>query len=191
MIRKLTMAAAAAALAFGTAYAQPGMQSGMHGMQGAQQMQQKQMHGKKDRKSKKGMKSVFLIRHGLPHYTMILMKMWDDPKLALTPEQKAKLETIRGNTMKQVQEIAPQVKALRKKIVQASKSGAKPETLSADVDELAALKAKATKVQLRCIYETRQVLTPEQIAFIEKHIRQKRKNHKRKKRGGHGHAVNR
>jgi Spy/CpxP family protein refolding chaperone len=180
MFKKLLVVVTAASIALTAAQAQPGNPQ----MQG--QKHQKQMHGKK---KPKGMRAVFLIQRGLPHYSMILMKMWDNPKLALTPEQKTKLEAIRGNTMKQVKEIAPQVKALRKKIVQASKSGAKPETLSADVDKLASLKAEATKVQLQCIYETRQVLTPEQIAFIEKHIKQKRKNLKQKKHGRHGQSM--
>ena len=179
MFKRLLIVVTAATMALTAAQAQPGNPQ----MQG--QKHQKQMHGKK----KKGMRSVFLIQRGLPHYSMILMKMWDNPKLALTPEQKTKLEAIRNNTMKQVKEIAPQIKQLRKTIVQASRTGAKPETLSADVDKLASLKAKATKVQLQCIYETRQVLTPEQITFIEKQMKQKRQKHQRKQKGKHGHNM--
>lgn len=184
MFKKLLIVVTAAAMALTAAQAQPGNPQ----MQG--QKHQKQMHGKK----KQGMHSVFMIQRGLPHYSMILMKMWDNPKLALTPEQKTKLEAIRNNTMKQVQEIAPQVKALKKKIVQASKNGAKPGTIATDVDRLANLKAKATKVQLQCIYESRQVLTPEQIAFIDKHMKQKHKKHQQKREqrrhGKHGQSTN-
>ena len=182
MYRKLLAIAAAAAITMSAAQAQPGNPQ----MQG--QKHQKQMQKKK---KMRGMKSVFLIQRGLPHFSMILMKMWDNPDLALTPEQKTKLEAIRNKTISQIKEIAPQVKELRKKIVQVSKSGAKPETLSADVDRLANLKAKATKIQLQCIYETKQVLTPEQLAFIKQHVKHKMKQHKQKKQHGrHGQPMN-
>jgi Spy/CpxP family protein refolding chaperone len=182
MLKKLTMAATAASLALTVSYAQPGMQSGMHGMHGAQQMQQKQMRGKKRTKGNKGMRSVFLIQHGLPHYAMILTKLWDDPKLALTPEQKTKLEAIRTRTVGAVKELAPQVKQLRKKIVQGARSGAKPETLAADVDRLASLKAKGTKIQLACLYETRQILTPEQLKYVDDYLKNMRKQHKKRRK---------
>ncbi|WP_353663158.1 Spy/CpxP family protein refolding chaperone [Hydrogenimonas sp. SS33] len=178
MKKRLITLMAATAIAAGSAWAQPG-QSGMHGPQHMAMQEKQQKHQKKMKK--RGMRSVFLIRHGLPHYSMILMKMWDNKKLALTPEQKMKLEAIRRETMKQVMEIAPKVKELRKKIVQAAKSGAKPETLYADVDKLASLKAQATKVQLACMAKTRAVLTPEQMKLIEKHVKHMRKKHHKKK----------
>ena len=174
MKRTLTLLTAATALTVTAAFAQPGMQSGMHGPQPGQQKQMKQ--------KKRGMKSVFLIQHGLPHYTMVLMKLWDDPKLALTPEQKTKLEAVRNRTIGAVKELAPQVRQLRKKIVRAAHQGAKPETLAADVDRLAALKAKATRTQLACMYETRQILTPEQLKYIDGFLKQKRQKHKKKHR---------
>ncbi|WP_456451186.1 hypothetical protein [Hydrogenimonas sp.] len=180
MKRTLTLLTAAAAFAVTAAFAQPGMQNGMHGMHDAQPMQRKHMKQKKG--NKKGMKSVFLIQRGLPHYTMILMKLWDDPKLALTPEQKTRLEAVRNRTIAAVQELAPQVKKLRKKIVHAARKGARPETLAADVDRLAVLKAKATKTQLACMYDTRQVLSPEQLRYIEHFLKQKRQKHKKKHR---------
>ncbi|WP_201353717.1 Spy/CpxP family protein refolding chaperone [Hydrogenimonas urashimensis] len=170
MFKRALAMIAAASIALTAAQAQP---------ENPQMQGQKHMQGKK---KMRGMHSVFLIQRGLPHYSMILMKMWDNPKLALTPEQKTKLEAIRTHTMTQIKEIAPQVKQLRKKIVQESKSGAKPETLAANVDKLASLKAKATKVQLQCIYDTRQVLTAEQLEFIHKHLKHKMKKHKQKKR---------
>ena len=172
MIGKVTMFSALLALTLTAAFAQPGMQ-------GSQHMQHKHMKQKKQ--NRKGMKSVFVIQHGLPHYSMIVKKMWNDETLALTPEQKRKLEAIRDETMRQIREIAPQVAQLRKKIVRGTKNGLRAETLYADVDRLATLKAKATKIQLDCIEKTRAVLTPAQIAYIDSRMKQRRKKHHKPK----------
>ena len=125
----------------------------------------------------KGVKkaSPFLITKGLPHYTMIIKKRWDDPKLALTPEQKARLMEVRKATMSSIISLKPKIAKLRKKIVKAAMSGAAPESLAADVDKLAKLKAEATRTHLKCIYDTRQILTPSQLEYINSTIRRKHK----------------
>ncbi len=179
-MKKVTLAAAVAALTFSAAFAQPGMGGAVPSMQASAHMQQKQMKQATTKSSRRGMKSVFLIQRGLPHYSMILMKLWDNPKLALTPEQKSRLKAIRTRTIGAVKELAPQVKQLRKKIVQGAKKGANPDTLAADVDKLAALKAKATKIQLACMAETEKVLTPGQIRFVRHYLKQMRSRHRNK-----------
>ncbi len=125
----------------------------------------------------KGVKkaSPFLITKGLPHYTMIIKKRWDDPKLALTPEQKARLMEVRKATMSSIISLKPKIAKLRKKIVKAAMSGAAPESLAADVDKLAKLKAEATRTHLKCIYDTRQILTPSQLEYINSTVRRKHK----------------
>jgi Spy/CpxP family protein refolding chaperone len=163
MIKKSLPFLAAVSLIFTAVQAQPNR---------PQMQQQKQMQGKKKSKSNK---AIFLIQRGLPHYTMILMKLWDNPKLALTPKQKTELEIIRNRTIQGVMELKPQIQQLRKKIIQAARTGTEPKTLYADIDRLAKLKADATKVHLNCIYETQRILTPEQIAFIDNFLKQKRK----------------
>ncbi|WP_456457341.1 hypothetical protein [Nitratifractor sp.] len=174
MTRKTLIAtAAAAALTLSSAWAQPGQGPGMNG-QHPMKMQKK--HAKKGKKS---MRSIFLIQYGLPHYSKILMTMWDDPKLALTSEQKSKLEAVRNRTLQQVKEIAPQVKKLTREIVKGVKSGAKAESLSQKVDTLASLKAKATKIHLQCIEETRTILTPKQLEYVHEHLKQMRKKHRK------------
>ena len=173
MFKKVLVAVTAASIALTAVQAQPGTP------QMQVQKHQKQMQGKK---KPKGMRAVFLIQRGLPHYSMVLVKMWDNPKLALTPEQKTKLEAIRTRTVGAVKELAPQVKQLRKKIVQGARSGAKPETLAADVDRLASLKAKGTKIQLACLYETRQILTPEQLKYVDDYLKNMRKQHKKRRK---------
>jgi len=112
---------------------------------------------------------------GLPHYTMILKKRWDDPKLALTPKQKSKLLEVRKATMEAIMALKPKIAKLRKKIAKAAMSGATPESLTADVEKLAKLKADATRTHLRCIYDTRQILTPSQLEYINSTMRRKHK----------------
>ncbi len=172
--RLLITTIAAATLTLSSAWAQPGQGPGMEGKHPTK------MQKKHAKKGKRGMRSVFLIPYGLPHYSKILMKMWDDPKLALTPEQKSKLEPIRNRTIGQIREIAPQVKKLTKEIVKGIKSGASAESLSGEVDTLASLKAKATKAHLQCVQETRAILTPQQLQYIHEHLKQMRKKHKKR-----------
>ncbi|WP_456449497.1 hypothetical protein [Hydrogenimonas sp.] len=169
MTKKILSLLAASAIAITTLQAQPG------------QMQKPQQAQMQKKKRAKGVKSVFLIQRGLPHYSMLVKKMWNDETLALTPEQKRKLEAIRNETMRQIGEIAPEVAQLRKKIVRGTKNGLGAETLYADVDRLATLKAKATKIQLDCIEKTRAVLTPAQIAYIDSRMKQHRKKRQRPK----------
>ena len=125
----------------------------------------------------KGAKKVspFLITKGLPHYTMIIKKRWDDPKLALTAEQKAELLKVRKATMGSILSLKPKIAELRKKIVKGAMSGATPESLSADVEKLAKLKAEATRTHLKCIYDTRRILTPSQLEYIDSTIHRKHK----------------
>ncbi len=125
----------------------------------------------------KGAKKVspFLITKGLPHYTMIIKKRWDDPKLALTAEQKAELLKVRKATMGSILSLKPKIAELRKKIVKAAMSDATPESLAADVEKLAKLKAEATRIHLKCIYDTRWILTPSQLEYIDSTIHRKHK----------------
>ena len=57
------------------------------------QMQKKMM------KQKMKMNSPFLIKHGLPHLTKMIMPYMNDPAFNLTAEQKQKLAKVRQNTM--------------------------------------------------------------------------------------------
>jgi len=139
---------------------------------------QKMMNGKKMHKMHKmRMNSPFLIKHGLPHLTKILAKSWDDPKLALTADQKAKLLEVRKTTMTGVKKLKPEVMKLRKEIIEASNAGSKAADLKAKVDKLAALEAEATMVHLNCIDSTKAVLSKEQYDYLM----QKRKAHMQKR----------
>ena len=124
----------------------------------AQHTQGKGMHKK--------MHKPFLITGRMPHLTKLVMQHWDE--LNLSDEQKAKLTEIRKATMGAVKSLKPQIMKLEKEVAQAAKAGEKPENLKAKVDQIAKLKAEATMAHLKCIYNTKNVLTPEQLAKLTK-----------------------
>jgi hypothetical protein len=138
-----------------------------------------QMGSKKQMKKKRN--SPFLIKHGLPHMTKMLMKYWDDPKLALTPEQKKKLMVVRKETLGSIMDIKPKVVQLKREIIQSSKTGVKADALKEKVEQLAALKAEATMTHLKCIENTRSVLTKEQMAYLMELKRQYKMQRKQQK----------
>jgi hypothetical protein len=75
--------------------------------------------------------------------------------------QKKREETIKGVT-----ELKKKINPLEHEVADKILAGAKPEELSDLVDEIAGYKAEATKIHLKCIYETKEVLTPEQYSFV-------------------------
>ena len=95
------------------------------------------------------------------------MQLWDDEDLALTPAQKTKLKQIRIRTVGGLGTIKGEVFPLEAEIVEASLSGATPDSLEEDVEKLAELRAEATMLHLKCIYDTRKVLTKKQLQLIE------------------------
>jgi len=117
-------------------------------------------------KHKKKRNSPFLIKHGLPHLTKLVMKNWDNPALALSEKQKLKLEKVRMETMGFVKSAKSEVMALKKEIIEASKAGTKAADLKEKVEKLAALEAEATIVHLECLDSTRATLSKEQLATL-------------------------
>ncbi|PTB83557.1 hypothetical protein C9926_02290 [Sulfurovum lithotrophicum] len=111
--------------------------------------------------------SPFLInQEGLPHMTKILMQNWDKASLGLTPEQKEKLLVVRKNTISGVKKLKKQMKVLESEIIEAVVDGEDPKTVSTKVDEVAKLKAEATKIHLKCISDTVETLTDEQMETL-------------------------
>jgi Spy/CpxP family protein refolding chaperone len=161
MIKKLTLTSVATlALIMMPAQAE-GMkcQAGKCGASMKQAKQGNMMHKKKKN-------SPFLIKHGLPHMTKMIMKSWDDPKLALTEDQKTKLLVVRKETMSGVMRLKPEVMALQKEIVQASKAGTKAAELKAKVEKLASLETEATMVHLTCLDDSKAILSAEQYSYL-------------------------
>lgn len=128
------------------------------------------MHGNKkmmkNKMSKKKMNSPFLIKHGLPHLSKMIMPYMSDPQFNLTADQKEKLTKVRVQTMGVVMETKPKVIALRKEIVNASTSGTKADDLKEKVAKLSLLQATATMAHLKCIEETKEILSKDQLLFL-------------------------
>jgi hypothetical protein len=111
--------------------------------------------------------SPFLInKTDLPHLTKLLMQNWDKASLGLSQEQKKSLLVVRKETLSTVKKIKKQTNQLEKEIVYAMISEENPKTLDSKVDQIAKLKAEATKAHLKCIYDTLNILEDEQISFL-------------------------
>ena len=109
----------------------------------------------------------FLITEGLPHWVGPLMKRWDDPVLALDPAQKEALLRSRAQTMASVKRLSGATSALEARVVAGSKAQQPPEELRALVEEISRLKAEATMVHLRCLHETRSILSAAQLDSLK------------------------
>lgn len=113
------------------------------------------------------MNSPFLInQEALPHMTKLLIENWDKATLGLSEDQKDKLIDVRVDTMSAVGKIKKQVKVLEADIIEALVDGENPKSVHAKVDEVAKLKAEATKVHLKCISDTIGILSEEQLELI-------------------------
>ena len=111
--------------------------------------------------------SPFLInQEGLPHMTKLLLHNWDKATLGLSAEQKEKLLVVRKETMSGVKKVKQQVKVLEAEIIEVLVDGEDPKSVHAKVDEVAKLKAEATKIHMNCISETVSILTDEQMEFL-------------------------
>ncbi len=113
------------------------------------------------------------------------MPYMNDPSFNLTADQKDKLTKVRVDTMGVIMETKPKVIALRKEIVNASTSGTNARDLKDKVVELALLEATATMAHLKCIDETKKILTKDQLLFLfvnknNKHGKKGRKNKREK-----------
>ena len=117
--------------------------------------------GKKPRKP-------FLITSKLPHLAVKMMNHLDDPALHFTDEQKGKLLAVRKEVIATVQKIAKEVFPLEKQVADGIFSGKTPDELALLVQKIAGLKAEATMVQLRCIYDFSKILDQQQLALLKK-----------------------
>lgn len=110
----------------------------------------------------------FLITGNMPHLTKLLMQQWDNMELHLSDEQKIKLLVVRKETIGGVQKLGREIEPLEKQVVEGSLSGKTPEELQSIVQAIAGLKAEATMLHLRCIYNTSSILDQNQLEFLRK-----------------------
>jgi Ribonuclease G/E len=139
-------------------------QKGQNGMM--QQCKGKMNSKKRMMKQKMKLKSPFLIKHGIPHLTKMIMPYMNDPVFNLTKEQKIALSKVRVDTMDAIMQAKQKVAMLRKEIIKASQAGVSSDKLKDKVTELALVEAATTMTHLKCIEETKAILTKDQLYFL-------------------------
>jgi hypothetical protein len=111
--------------------------------------------------------SPFLVnKEELPHLTKLLIKNWDKAALGLSDEQKEKLLVVRKETISAVKEIKEKVEELESEIIEAAVDGEPLEEMYSKVEEVAKLKVEATKVQLKCLKRSMEILNDAQIEYL-------------------------
>ena len=132
-------------------------------------------------KSCKGKKSSPLLLR-LPNLMSVLTKQSDDTKLALTAEQKTKLDAGRNERMPKMMKFKEDITAMKQEIMQGSKAGATVSELKAKVEKLAALKTEATLLKLKCIEDTKAILSKDQMARVQELRKEQRMQRKANKK---------
>jgi len=87
---------------------------------------------------------------------------------ALSEKQKEKLLIIRKTTMGGIMKLKPQSLKLEKKLRMLIRQGKNSQKLYPMIDKLSKLKAEATKIHIDCLYNTKKILTKEQLIFLIK-----------------------
>lgn len=111
--------------------------------------------------------SPFLLNsEQLPHLTKLLLMNWDKAALGLTDAQKEKLLVVRHETLSAIKEIKEKVQALEAEIIEEMVDGEPIEKVYPKLEEVAKLKVEATKVQLKCLKRSMEILNDAQIEFL-------------------------
>ena len=129
-----------------------------------------------------------LLLH-LPSPMRMLMKLENDPKLALTAEQKSKLEAQRNETMPKMMKLKEEIKTTAKVIKEACKKNVPVAEQKANVEKLAKLKTEATMLKLTCIAGVKATLNKKQTSYM-KELRQAKMAKMKKKMQGKGKMNN-
>ncbi len=98
--------------------------------------------------------------------TKLLLMNWDKEALGLTDEQKEKLLIVRHETLRAIKEIQEKVKILEDEIIEAMVDGETVEDTYPKLEAVAKLKVQATKVQLKCLKRSMEILNDKQIEFL-------------------------
>ena len=110
--------------------------------------------------------SPFLITGELPHLTKLLVQKWDDSALQLTEEQKPRLLVVRKETIAGVKNLAPKIALLQKQVTEGIFIGKTPDELHSTVQAISKLKAEATMIHLKCIFDTSRILNQQQLDIL-------------------------
>ncbi len=120
----------------------------------------------KKEKKKKNISPFLITGKEMPHLTKILKMNWENKELNLSEKQKKKLLVIRKVTMDGVMELKPQISKLETKIKMLITEGTNPQKLYPMVQKLSKLKAEATKIHINCIFNTKNILTIQQLKIL-------------------------
>jgi len=167
MIKKITLASIATmALLFIPAQAEnTKCQAGKCGAGMMKKSKDNMKKGKQCHKKMGRHGSPLLVR--LPSPMRMLMRLENDPKMALTAEQKTKLEAQRNEMMPKMKKLKEEIRTLSKEIKQACKNNVSAADQKASVEKLAVLKAQATMMKLTCIDGVKKILNKEQKTYIQ------------------------
>lgn len=111
--------------------------------------------------------SPFLMNQdALPHLTKLIIAKWDKEKLGLSDEQKKKLLVVRKDTISGVKAIKQTLKELEAEIIEIAVDSEELASIKPKVDEVAKLKAKATMLHLKCLKDSIEILTEDQVEFL-------------------------
>jgi mono/diheme cytochrome c family protein len=111
--------------------------------------------------------SPFLMNQdALPHLTKMLIENWDKGALGLTPEQKTKLLVVRKETMSGVKQVKAKLATFENDIIEALVDEEALKIMQPKVEEVAKLKAQATMIHLKCLKESVEILTEEQLEYL-------------------------
>lgn len=112
-------------------------------------------------------KSYFLISQNLPFMVGLSLHHPMSQSLALTSDQKEKINEIKGATVPIVVKAAKEIKQLELSLAQQFIDGATPNEMDILVDKISVLRTALTKKHVRCINQVRAVLTDDQFATLQ------------------------
>lgn len=111
--------------------------------------------------------SPFLMNSDkLPHLTKILIENWEKGTLNLSKEQKEKLLVVRKETMSSVKRIKKVLAPLEAEVIEMLVDEESLKKMQEKVEQVAKLKAEATMVHLKCLKESVEILTEEQLELL-------------------------
>jgi len=114
----------------------------------------------------KKIKPFLILSNKMPHFTKLIKQNWNNKELNLHGEQKKELLEVRKRTMTSIKDLSPRIKKLEEEIIIFTLKGESQNDIFQMLEELAKLKAEATKTHIMCIHDTKEILTKKQLNFL-------------------------
>ncbi len=116
----------------------------------------------------------FLITRGLPHFIGTLKANWNNPKFGFTQKQKKELRRVERDTINSLLRITRRISKLENYVIKSVRMGVEPYKLHNVINKIAKLKAEATEIHLRCLYDIHLILTEKQMTLLKQTLRHKK-----------------